>query len=170
MPRRNKAIRIYKAAYFGVIIARLEVIQAGFRIVVVTTVAEGVLGAYRVCSCVIYRKNFALCVVGVGYDELAGGCISQCHHITLNIVQVIVEIITSVGHTDTVALLVVEEAQGLAVGRLGEYLRAVEQILGRGRAYGFARADAFGVIGEGKFFILFSLYKLPALPCPTHRK
>ncbi|CCX71250.1 unknown [Firmicutes bacterium CAG:555] len=71
------------------------------------------VGAYRVCSCVIYRKNFAPCVVGVGYDELAGGCISQCHHITLNIVQVIVEIITSVGHTDTVALLVVEEAQGL---------------------------------------------------------
>ena len=49
----------------------------------------------------------------------------------------------------------VEEAQCLAVGRLGEYLRAVEQVLGCSRAHGFTCSDAFGIVGEGKFFILF---------------
>ena len=43
-----------------------------------------------------------------------------------SIVDVIVEVVAAVGHADTVALLVVEEAQGIAVGRLGEYLSAVE--------------------------------------------
>ena len=67
-------------------------------------------------------------------------------------------------------MLVVEEAQCLAVGRLGENLRTIEQVLGCSRAHGFARTDALGVIGEGKFFILFSLYKLPTLPYPTHHR
>ena len=68
-------------------------------------------------------------------------------------------------------LLVVEEAQGLAVGRLGENLRAVEQVLGRGRAYGFARADALGIVGVTKGrSAFFRRCKLPALLRPTHRK
>ena len=68
-------------------------------------------------------------------------------------------------------MLVVEEAQCLAVGRLGENLRAVEQVLGRGRAYGFARADVFRVVGVTKGrSTFFSRCKLPALPYPTHRK
>ena len=81
-----------------------------------------------------------------------------------------VEVVVAVGHTDTVALLIVEEAQGRTVGRLGENLRSVEQVLGRSRAYCLTGADAFGIVGEGKFFILFSLYKLPTLPCPTHHR
>lgn len=47
-------------------------------------------------------------------------------------------------------LLVVEEAQCRAVGRLGENLRTVEQVLGRGRAHGFTCADAFRVVGEAQ--------------------
>ena len=83
-----------------------------------------------------------------------------------SIVDVIVEVVVAVGHGDTVALLVVEEAQCLAVGRLGENLRAVEQVLGRGRAHGFARADALGIVGVTKGrSAFFSRYKLPALPC-----
>ena len=67
-------------------------------------------------------------------------------------------------------MLVVEEAEGLAVGRLGENLRAVEQVLGCSRAHGFARADAFRVVGEGNCFILYRFCKLPTLPCPTHHR
>ena len=68
-------------------------------------------------------------------------------------------------------MLVVEEAQCLAVGRLGENLRAVEQVLGRGRAHGFARADAFRVVGivKGRS-AFFRRCKLPALPYPTHHR
>lgn len=62
-------------------------------------------------------------------------------------------------------LLVVEEAQGLAVGRLGENLRAVEQVLSCSRAHGFARTDAFGVIGEAQACAVFrGACKLSALP------
>ena len=79
--------------------------------------------------------------------------------------------VAAVGHADTVALLVVEEAQGIAVGRLGEYLSAVEQVLGRICAVTLAGSDTFGVIGivKGRS-VFFRRYKLPALPCPTHHR
>ena len=68
-------------------------------------------------------------------------------------------------------MLVVEEAEGLAVGRLGEYLRAVEQVLGRICAVTLAGSDAFRVVGVtmGRS-TFFSRCKLPALPCPTHHR
>ena len=87
------------------------------------------------------------------------------------IVDIIAEVVAAICHSDTVTLLVVEEAQCLAVGRLGENLRAVEQVLGCSRAHGFARADTLGIIGVTKGrSTFFSRCKPPALPCPTHRK
>lgn len=81
------------------------------------------------------------------------------------IVDVIVEVVAAVRHGDTVTLLVVEEAQCLAVGRLGEYLRAVEQVLGRGRAHGFTCSDALGIVGEAQACAVFrGACKLSALP------
>ena len=105
-------------------------------------------------------------IVGVGYDEFAGGGVGKGYYITLYIVDVIVEVVAAICHSDTVTLLVVEEAEGLAVGRLGEYLRAVEQVLGCSRAHGFTSADALGIVGVTKGrSAFFSRYKLPALPC-----
>ena len=129
------------------------------------------MGAYRVCSGVLKLHELAPSIVGVGYDELAGGGIGEGYYITLYIVDVIVEVVAAICHSDTVTLLVVEEAQCLAVGRLGEYLRAVEQILGCSRAYGFACADALGIVGVTKGrSAFFSRCKLPALPYPTHHR
>ena len=89
----------------------------------------------------------------------------------MEIIDVIIEFVAAVGHGDTVALLVVEEAQCLAVGRLGEYLRAVEQVLGRICAVALAGSDALGIVGVTKGrSAFFCRCKLPALPCPTHRK
>ena len=62
-------------------------------------------------------------------------------------------------------MLVVEEAEGLAVGRLGENLRAVEQVFRRICAVALASSDAFRIVGEGNCFILHRFCKLPALPC-----
>ena len=67
-------------------------------------------------------------------------------------------------------MLVVEEAQCLAVGRLGENLRAVEQVLGRICAVTLAGSDAFRIVSKGNCFILYRFCKLPALPCPTHHR
>ncbi len=70
-----------------------------------------------------------------------------------------------VGHADTVTLLVVEEAQCLAVGRLGKYLSTVEQVLGCICAVTLAGSDAFRIVSKGNCFILYRFCKLPALPC-----
>ena len=148
-------VRGYKPANLGVIVACLQVIQACFRIVVVATIAEGVLGAYRVCGGVLELHELAPSIVGVGYDEFAGGGVGKGYYITLYIVDVIVEVVVAVGHADTVTLLVVEEAEGLAVGRLGENLRAVEQVLGRICAVTLAGSDAFRIVSKGNCFILF---------------
>ena len=123
------------------------------------------MGAYRVCGGIFKLYEFAPNIVGIGYGKFAGGGIGEGYYITLEVVDVIAKIILSVGHADTVALLVVEEAQCLAVGRLGENLRAVEQVLGRSRAHGFARSDAFGVIGEAQICsVLPCTLELAAFP------
>ena len=89
----------------------------------------------------------------------------------MEVVDVIVKVVAAVGHADTVALLVVEEAQGLAVGRLGENLRTVEQVLCRICAVALAGSDALGIVGivKGRS-VFFRRCKLSALPYPTHRK
>ena len=104
-------------------------------------------------------------IISICGCQLAGGGIGEGYYITLYIVDVIVEVVAAVRHGDTVTLLVVEEAQCLAVGRLGEYLRAVEQVLGRGRAHGFTCSDALGIVGEAQACAVFrGACKLSALP------
>ena len=108
------------------------------------------------------------CIISICGCQLAGGGIGEGYYIALEIVDVIVKVVAAVGHADTVTLLVVEEAQCLAVGRLGEYLSAVEQVLGCSRAHGFTRADVLGIVGVTKGrSTFFRRYKLPALPCHT---
>ena len=128
------------------------------------------MSAYRVCGGIFKLYEFAPSVIGVGYDELAGGGIGEGYYITLYIVDVIVEVVAAIGHADTVALLVVEEAQGRAAGFLGENLRAVEQVLGRICAVTLAGSDAFRIVSKGNCFILYRFCKLPTLPCPTHHR
>ena len=110
-------------------------------------------------------------IISICGCQLAGGGIGEGYYITLEIIDVIIEFVAAVGHGDTVALLVVEEAQCLAVGRLGENLRAVEQVLGRICAVTLAGSDAFRVVGVtmGRS-TFFSRCKLPALPYPTHHR
>ena len=123
------------------------------------------MSAYRICGVILKLYELAPCVVGVGYDELAGSCVGEGYYIALEVVDVIIEVVAAVRHGDTVALLIVEEAQGRTVGRLGENLRSVEQVLGRSRAHGFARADAFRVVGEAQICsVLPCTLELAAFP------
>ena len=73
----------------------------------------------------------------------------------MEVVDVIIEFVAAIRHTDTVTLLVVEEAQGCAAGFLRQNLRAVEQVFGRSRTYGFAGADALGIVGEAQICSVF---------------
>ena len=164
-------VGVDEPACFGIVVTAIQIVEAGLSVVVVATVAEGVESADEVCGGILKLHELAPSIVGVGYDEFAGGGIGEGYYITLEVVDVIVEIILSIRHGNTVALLVVEEAQCLAVGRLGENLRAVEQVLGRICAVTLAGSDAFRIIGivKGRS-AFFSRCKLPALPYLTHHR
>ena len=95
----------------------MQVIELCLGVVIITLIAEGVLSADGVCGGILKLHELAPCVVGVGYDEFAGGGIGEGYYITLYIVDVIVEVVAAICHSDTVTLLVVEEAKGrIAVG------------------------------------------------------
>ena len=84
----------------------------------------------------------------------------------MEIIDVIIEFVAAVGHGDTVALLIIEEAEDRAAGFLRQNLRSVEQVLRSCRAHGFTSANALGIVGVTKGrSAFFSRYKLPALPC-----
>ena len=160
-------VRGYESAGVRVVVACLQVIQTGLGIVIIALVAERILCTNRV-STGVGDRTFTPCIISVCGCEFAGGSVCEGYYIALEVVDVIVEVVAAVGHTDTVALLVVEEAQCLAVGRLGENLRAVEQVLGRICAVTLAGSDAFRIVSKGNCFILYRFCKLPTLSCPTH--
>lgn len=64
----------------------MQVVQTGFRIVVVATVAERVEGADGVYGGIFKLYEFAPGVVGVGGGELAGLSVGEGYYITLQII------------------------------------------------------------------------------------
>ena len=108
-------ISVDEATYFGVIVARLEVVQAGFGIVVIATVAEGVdVGNIRRCNIfgilAVDLYDLTPCIISICGCQLAGGGIGEGYYIALEVIDVIIEFVAAIRHGDTVALLVVEEA------------------------------------------------------------
>ena len=126
------------------------------------------MSAYRVCGGIFKLYEFAPSVIGVGYDEFAGGGVGEGYYITLEIIDVIIEFVAAVGHGDTVTLLVIEEAEDGAAGFLRQDLRSVDQVLRSCRAVALAGSDAFRIVSKGNCFILYRFCKLPTLSCPTH--
>ena len=63
--------------------------------------------------------------------------------------------VAAIRHADTVALLIVDEAQGFSVGRLGEYLSAVEKVACLNAVNGFACAYTIGVVGKLQALTVF---------------
>ena len=79
-------IGVEKALNDGVIISALEIIEAGFRIVVVSAVAQGVVicNAHIVSVPAAGGQNDALCVVAVPCIDCFA-LIVELHHISLGI-------------------------------------------------------------------------------------
>ena len=77
-------VRIDKSANFGVIITTLEIVEAGFGVVIVATVTQGV----DLSHCTRGGNYLAVWVVVIGCD-LNAICINQIHHVTLEIGNVI---------------------------------------------------------------------------------
>jgi len=76
-----------KAAYFGVIIPALQVIQPRFRIVVITPVAERVIRAQCSCQGASRGEQFAPGIVGIFYHASAA-CVHETHDVALSIAEV----------------------------------------------------------------------------------
>ena len=67
------------------IVSGLQVIEAGFGIVVIATVADGV----QVCELAGLGENCAVGIVSIAGHGLAGG-IDQMHHVALQVQDVVV--------------------------------------------------------------------------------
>ena len=118
MPCRSNEISVEETPEGGVIISALEVIEAGFGVVVVAAVAEGV----QVCDGEVLALGFgdaediAPGVVGIFRDSLVG-TVEDFHHIALAVDHIVIGTVGSLGlvqiatHGQRVAGFVVGEVQ-----------------------------------------------------------
>ena len=108
-------VRIHEPSCGGVIIAGLEVIEAAFGIVIVASVAEGVLFGQRTCG----SQNFAVGVVGITRHGIAAG-VHQAHNIALQVGHIIIGGAIDL-HSVGLAGVVIEEVVSFS-GPVGRYL------------------------------------------------
>ena len=84
-----KRIGVQESANLGIVISALEVVQPGFGVVDIATIAEGVEGAEGGGEVTCYGEGVAPGVVGVGDDGCAG-CAQDGGHITLEVRHIVV--------------------------------------------------------------------------------
>ena len=145
----GEGVGIQESADFGVIISALQIIEAGFGVVDIAAVAEGVQGGdgggVGVAICQGGGKGIAPGVVGVGHQEVAG-LVHDAGHIALQVDDV------------EIGLAAGEHAHGRAVGSVSEVhggvvvlhvlqKPAVVHILIGIGAIGTLRSEAVGVVG-----------------------
>ena len=137
-------IRTNKPPELRVIIPAVEIVQPGFCVVIVASVAEGILVAHGVAG-------------GVGDGAVAPGVVAVLSHdlprggpddgddIPLQVVEV-VEQHSPVGKAHALAGAVVEEPHDRIPGLLRQNLAAVEEEFRCGAVDRLAGADAVGVV------------------------
>ena len=140
----DKAVCTDKPPELRVIISAVEIIKAGFGIVIIPPVAEGVFVAHGVAGGV-GDGAVAPGVVAVGGNDLARGGPDDGNNIPLDIVEV-VEQHGPVGKAHALAGAVVEEAHNGIPGLLRQNLAAVEEELRGGTVDCLAGADTVGVV------------------------
>ena len=131
-----------------VIVATLEVIEAGLGVVVIAAVAQGVEVADRRVAAVVHRAAAPRAVV-VGRDH-GTGRVEDGRHVTLCIDKVIVQLRRRpvlIDHRERLVAVVVDKLEGLIAPLLAHDL-AGERGIGIGRITDLlAAADAGHVIG-----------------------
>ena len=140
----DKAICTDEPPKLRVIIAAVEIVQPGLSIVIVASVAEGILVAHGVAGGVGDRA-FAPGVVGVFRNHLPRGGPDDGNDIPLDIVEV-VEQHGPVGKAHALAGAVVEEAHNGIPGLLRQNLAAVEEEFRGGAIDCLAGADTVSVV------------------------
>ena len=140
----DKAVRADKPPEFRVIIPAVQVIKPGLGVVIIPSVAEGVLFTHGVAGGV-GDGAFAPGVVAVLSHDLPRGGADDGNNIPLDIVEV-VEQHGTVGEAHALAGAVVEEAHNGIPGLLSQDLAAVEEKFRGGAIHRLAGADAVGVV------------------------
>ena len=123
----NKSVHTNEPPELRVIIAAVQIVQAGFGIIVIPPVAEGILIAHGVAGGV-GDGAVAPGVVAVLSHDLSRGGADDGDDVPLDIVEV-VEQHSPVGKAHALAGAVVEEPHNAVPGLLRQDLTAVEQIL-----------------------------------------
>ena len=142
----NSVIHTNKSPELRVIISAVEIIKAGFGIVIIPPVAEGVFVAHGVAGGV-GDGTLAPGVVAVGGNDLAGGGPDDGNDIPLQVVEV-VEQHGPVGKAHALAGAVVEEPHDRIPGLLRQNLAAVEEKFRGGAVHRFGRSDAVMIISR----------------------
>ena len=134
-----------------VIIAALEIVEAGLGVVVIAAVAQGVEVADRRVAAVVHRA-VAPCIIVVGCSDLAAR-IEDGGHIALRVEDVVIELrclAVLVDHGERLVAVVIDELEGVIVTPSLPHDLAGERGVGVGRiADLLVAADAGHVVGVG---------------------
>lgn len=146
----GEGVGVNEPADGRVIVAALEVVEAGLGIVVIAAVAQGVEVADR-CVAVVVHRAITPGIIVVGRSEFAAR-IEDGGHVALHIEDVVVELrclAVLVDHGEGLAAVVVDKLKRFAVPLLAHDL-AGERRVGIGRiADLLVAADAGHVVGVG---------------------
>ena len=140
----HNCVHTNKSPELRVIIAAIQVIKAGFCVVIIPSVAERILGAHGVASGVGDRA-VAPGVVAVLGHNLSGSNPDNGDNIPLQVVEV-VEQHSPVGKAHALAGAVVEEPHNGIPGLLRQDLAAVEEEFRGGAVDRLAGADTVSVV------------------------
>ena len=158
-------IGVDEAAELGVVVAGLEVIEPGIDVIIIRSVAQGVIRAQGACQGAGGAEHLAVGTVGIANYRSAGG-IYNVQNIALEVRNVIVQgavILNRIGRTHGI----VEEIQSVAAPGLPHQLAAGIIVFMLGGAYLLTQPQAFGIIGVGNALATAgSGHQSPAL-CPA---
>ena len=131
----------------GVVVSALEVIEAGFGVVDVAPVAQGVVGAQRAGHGTADGKGLAPGIVGIG-DYCCTGSIQDRRDIALQVGDIVVSCtVVGYGHGHTAGI--VGKIQRIPIHRHLAQLAAVVDIAICRAAVGPFGPHALGIVGEG---------------------
>ena len=156
MTRGNIPIRIQKSSPLGVIVSRLQIVKTGLGVVVVASVAEGIIAGIEVGSVAVAPGNRLVSpsVVGVINHRISHGVVYG-DNIPLQILLKVEGIESILGvcrvpilHPDGCTTFVVEVDQKIVAPSLADDLGAVQSVDVVGPVHDLVGADAVGVVGE----------------------
>ena len=155
--RRSICIRIDEPADGRVIVAALEVVEAGLGVIVIAAVAQGVEvgdagGIGEDFRTAVIHRAVAPCIIVVGCSEFAAR-IEDGGHIALRVEDVVIELrclAVLVDHGERLVAVVIDELEGVIVTPSLPHDLAGERGVGVGRiADLLVAADTGHVVGVG---------------------